>query len=461
VRPEAEIENARTLADALRISREQATELLSAAVAVTYDESDGVATRFAGHVICMMARTVDTVLANDQASGHSVAVELVIGSARPRRNVACLFAGFGHDEVVISQTPLARQEFIIHPIGLLIGACYATGAVLKKVFGEQLPFPSVDILRINLGQFLVGDRPLIDNPVFFDEAYLAGAGAIGNGFLYGLSQFKVEGVLNVVDDDFVSGGNLQRCIYFTEEDISLPKVERLCTRIKKALPNVKAIPHQMRLQDVPARRSGPWLKRLIVGVDSPRARRSLQSDIPREVFDGSTTGISEIVLHFNRQPTELACMSCVYYQSPDESAHERHVAEALGVGIDDVRQDRISSGAAGKIHERYPQVAISEIESLAYDTLFKKLCSTGELTSAQGSRVLTPFAFVSVLAGALLAMEFVCRIQNPRRNFNLWHVSPWTNPVWKARRLLPKNTECEFCGNPILVRVAREMWCKS
>lgn len=56
----------------------------------------------------------------------------------------------------------------------------------------------------------------------------------------------------------------------------------------------------MRLQDVPAKQGGgAWLKRLIVGVDSPRARRNLQTEVPGEVYDASTTGISEVVVHFS------------------------------------------------------------------------------------------------------------------------------------------------------------------
>jgi hypothetical protein len=460
MKSEARNENARTLAAALGIGQEQATKLLSAAVAITYDESDGVAAQFAEHVIRLVSRTVDTVIANGVAHTEPVVAELVIGSASPRFKAECLFAGFGRNEVVIGPSPNACNESSIHPVGLLLGACYAVGAILKKVFGEQLPFPSADVLRINLEQFLGDDLSLIEDPIFFDEAYLAGAGAIGNGFLYGLSQFKVEGILHIVDDDDVTAGNLQRCVFFTDDDILRPKVEQLCSRIKDALPGVQAIPHKMRLQDVPARKSRPsWLKRLIVGVDSPRARRSLQSEIPGEVFDASTTEINEVVLHFHRQPTDLACMSCIYYESPQEFAHERQVAEVLGVGVEEVKQERISSASAKKIHQRYAHTAIVEFEGLAYDTLFKRLCSTGQLTNSEGRRVLAPFAFVSVLAGTLLAIEFACRIQNLGRTFfNVWHISPWTNPVWRRRHLLPKKPECEFCGNPILARIAKEIW---
>jgi molybdopterin/thiamine biosynthesis adenylyltransferase len=201
---------------------------------------------------------------------------------------------------------------------------------------------------------IVGDDlPLLYKPVFFDEAYLAGAGAIGNGFVYALGCFDVAGRLNIADDDSVTDGNLQRCILFEPEHIGTPKAGQLCAASKIALPKVTAIPHAVRLQDVPGRFAGPWLKLLIVGVDSPRARRSLQNEIPQEVFDASTTGISEVVLHFHRQPTNGACLSCIYHQSPQEDAHERHVAAALGVSVADVMETRISAAAAESICQRY------------------------------------------------------------------------------------------------------------
>jgi hypothetical protein len=228
------------------------------------------------------------------------------------------------------------------------------------------------------------------------------------------------------------------------------------------LPKVRAIPHTVLLQDVPTRFAGPWLQRLIVGVDSLRARRSLQTEIPQGVFDASTTGISEIVLHFHRQPTNCACMSCIYPHSPQEDAHERHVAGALGVSVADVMQTRISGDAAERICQRYPQLKPSDLVGIAYDTLFKQLCSTAQLTSAEDRQVLTPFAFVSALAAALLAIEFVRRVQRGHDElFNEWRLSPWSNPVMRRQRFLKKRADCEFCGDPLLASLTEEMWANS
>lgn len=257
----------------------------------------------------------------------------------------------------------------------------------------------------------------------------------------------------------VGGGNLQRCLFFEEKHLDYPKAEILSAAASKILSKLRAIPHNVRIQDLPEREAGPWLNKLIVGVDSPRARRSLQSEFPGEVFDASTTGISEVVLHFHKQPTTGACLGCVYPHTPQESAHETHVAEALGVSLEEVRESRISPSAAEKICRRYPHFNSSQLVGGAYDSLFKALCSTQSLKTSEDRQVLPPFAFVSVLAGALLAIEFVRRIQRGHNGlFNEWRVSPWSNPVLRRRRLLEKNPACEFCGNEILAPIAAEMW---
>jgi hypothetical protein len=326
---------------------------------------------------------------------------------------------------------------------------------------QALSFPKPEVYDINLSELFGDDLPLLYEATSFGEAYLAGAGAIGNAFIYALSQFDVDGTLTVADPDAVSQSSLQRCVFFSRDDVTRPKAERLCTAIERVLPKVKAIPHIGRLQNVPTRNPARrWLKRLIVAVDSPRARRSLQSEIPGEVFDASTTGIAEVVLHFHRQPTDLACLSCAYHHTPEEDAHDQHVAEVLGVSIDEVKEDHISATSAKLILKRFPELKEGEVLGEAYDTLYKQLCGQASLLDAPEDRqVLAPFAFVPMLAGALLAIEFVRRIRpSSGALFNEWPVSAWWPPLLRCQQVVSRKPECAFCGNPTLRKIAEKLW---
>jgi len=104
-------------------------------------------------------------------------------------------------------------------------------------------------------------------------------------------------------------------------------------------------------------------------------------------------------------------MSCVYPRSPEEHAHEKHVANRTWGIVEEVKKERISKNCRNTdlrtvstlVPERYQSTSLT-------NTLFKQLCSTEQLKTGEGRRVLTPFAFVSVLAGVLLAIEFVRRL---------------------------------------------------
>jgi hypothetical protein len=202
------------------------------------------------------------------------------------------------------------------------------------------------------------------------------------------------------------------------------------------------------------------LKRLIIAVDSRRARRALQKEFPGEIFDASTTDIREVVVYHNKQPTEAACLSCIYESDEEELSREAHIAEHLGVAVAEVRSERITSEAADKIVARYPQLEASSLIGLAYDTLFKQLCGQGELKTLEGRRVVAPFAFVSILAGAVLALELARRLGdgNSKRDFNYWRLSPWHGPIARRQLLRPKQLACEFCGNKTLARVNQTLW---
>ena len=447
------------LAQLVGQSEEHAGELLDACVGITVNPEDVVAGVLAQEVHQLLTRTLTAVLVNAPSLENAVSVEVVIGSAEPRHDAKRVHVSIDGRRVTVSAARHRHRPESVAPVVLLLASCYVCAAAVKSLLGEMLPFQTPETLVVDIDRLLGADVSLIDQEIDFGEAFLAGAGAIGNGFVLGLSKLSLRGTLHVVDDDVVSDGNLQRCILFSDADVDQPKADVLKRAAESLMPQVEFVPHTVRLQDVPQKKAGAWLRRLVVAVDSPRARRELQAEIPREVFDASTTGAEEIVLHSHLQPTAGACLACVYRHSPQEDARERHIAESLGVTVADVRELRVSPRCARAICNRYSYLRPQDIEDAAYDTLFKALCSTSRLITPEGRQVLAPFAFVSVLAGAMLALEFVRRVARGHAGlYNEWRLSPWNNPVARRRQSLERAPDCEFCGNPILRRLANEIW---
>jgi hypothetical protein len=403
-------ENATSLAAALGIEMVEAGELLDAEVLITMQGESDSARLLAEQLVQLLERTLRLV--TTEISDDGPAIEVVLGNANPRSKAQTVWVATTKDEARISRTvPEGIAVAELHPAISLVVACYAAGAVVVLATRDALPSPFPEPLTLDLKE--LGDPGQLNRPVDLEVSYLAGAGAIGNGFLWALHNFNVHGRLEIVDFDTIKDGNLQRQIWFNPADIGHPKAERLAIRAQRYFPNLTLVPRVSRLQDLPEKKADKqWLRRLIVAVDSRRVRRSLQEELPEEVFDASTTDIREIVLHYRKQPTSRACMGCIYPADSSESARTKHVAEALGVSIEDVEQHQISASAAEQIIARYPNRGLT-VESLvreAYDSLFKSLCAQAAIATPEGRQVFAPFAFVSVLAGTLLVIDLVRRL---------------------------------------------------
>jgi hypothetical protein len=454
---EARAENARMLASVLGLDTAEADEALQFDVSVTADANDRVAIAIATELVSILGRTVREVALN--AAYETAKIEVIISNSGARSSLEKLYVAVSGEQAVIGGNQDNATCAPIPAIFQIVVACYVCAAVMQRVFKDQLPFHVPSPLVIPFAQFGV-DFDALNADIDLGRTYLAGAGAIGNGFLWAARHLNIRGQLDIADDDNVSSGNLNRQIWFTGGDINKPKAERLALHAQPYFPSMKLEPRTQRLQGLSERSDGPWLKRVIIAVDSRRARRKIQNEFPGEVFDASTTDIREIVVHYHKQPTENACLSCIYEPDEEETAREAHIAEHLDVSVEEVRAERISDNAAGRIVKRYPKLEKSLIVGTSYDTLFKQLCGQGELKTLEGRRIIAPFAFVSVLAGTLLALEVVRRLGpgHSSKHHNYWRVSPWHPPLLRKHILRPRQPLCEFCGNPILARVNSALW---
>ena len=402
-------------------------------------------------------KRIDVEFHEDQ----SYVCEFVIENSKALTLGPWVFAGADKDGKLILSRIKAANQFpaSTRPFFYLLLSCYAGASILKAMLGDRVPYASDEEICIDPSLFTRSPE-IFDLEIDLGVAYLAGAGAIGNSLLFALQFFRVKGLLYVTDPDFVSDGNLNRCLFFKNSDIGNPKATTLVAYAQPLLPSLKLYPIKYELARVPAAKDGgAWLKRLIVAVDSRRGRRHLQSEIPGEVFDASTTGIAEVVTHYNKQPLDgRACMGCIYDQDAIEDAHEKHVTEVLGVTLEQVRQNYIEAEAEILIKRKYPQLT-NNIIGITYDTLFKELCGAGRLVTDGDKQVLAPLAFVSALAGALLALTITEHILNIS-SYNYWRLSPWCNPNYRLQQVMLKSSKCEFCNRLAFQKGSIEIWGK-
>ena len=445
-------ENERMLARLLGISEDQAAEKLNRRVAITH--GDGAAALFGKELAEQLGRTIHI------GDGGACDLEVVVNAFPVRPVKERLFITLDESFISVSATPVppSNSNVELHGLQTVIGACYTAGAVLARLIDGIEPAPKVDPFVIRLDA-LGANRRLLERAINLSDAVLVGAGAVGNGFLRAARHLRIGGALTVADPKVVGSGNPNRCLYFDEDDVDRPKAARLCEKAQPDFADLRLDPVEGTFAEVVKGRG--TIRRAIVAADSRRARRSIQKELPLEVLDASTTDVSEIIVHSHRQPTSGACLSCIYRHIPDELARERDIASGLGVDLSDVAAGKLIDGeVALKIASQHLGLDAPALVGLGFDSLFKQLCGEQALLSATGAQVLAPFAFVSNLAGALLALELLRfdagdRFEDEK---NYLFVSPWSPPHKYVRRYRGREPDCEFCSRPETRKAFALVW---
>jgi len=355
------------------------------------------------------------------------------------------------------------QEFEVldcHPLQRLFAACYVAAAALGLTLG--LPQSLAEPGRVGMVSFaaLGADIETVSRPIDISAA-LIGAGAIGNAFMVALSRINSRGTLAVVDPKRISDGNLNRCLCFDSGDVGRPKADVLVRKCQTSLPRVALTSACMTLHEFLANVPDGRIQMAISAVDSPRARRKIQNEMPFEIVDASTTEATEIVGHSHRQPTSGACLSCVYKSGPQERMREREIADGLGVTVEELARGFIDEQLAVKLIALHgldvdPQALIGT----SFDTLYRGLCSEQALLLPAAGQVISPFALVSGMAGALLVLELIRHQTGITRlmHQNYFFTSPWNPPHAQARYYLTRFSECEFCSDERRLLALRRLW---
>lgn len=336
---------------------------------------------------------------------------------------------------------------------LKVAACYFAGQAIARAMAPQNAYVESDF--IVSADKLGATHGELSGQVNLDKAVLVGGGGVANGLLWALEEVDAQGTMDVVDPKNVSSSNLNRCLYFGDADVGQPKAEVLAKKFKH--PHLNLTPIVGTFAELSKKRT---VRRAITTTDSRAARRGVRNQYPLEIIDASTTGASEVVTFSEKQPTESACLSCVYIHIAQETEREQHIANALGLELSEVKRHFIDAQLAAKLASIHAILNADEIEGMAMDSLFRQLCGTGDLLDAKVEQVLAPLAFVSNLAGALLAIELLRADSGGVQKYgeNYLNLSPWTPPFKLARRHKGKQSACEFCNGKHTEELMKALW---
>jgi hypothetical protein len=256
--------------------------------------------------------------------GGAPSVEIVVGSARPRKGkVLRIFAGSeGWTSAVSTSRPQSCGDTTV-PFGAGAAACIAAANLFRAVFLAEPQLDKDATFSIPGSESI--RRAGKTAPLIHGTFVLAGAGAIGNAAAWALARMAVRGSLHIVDHETTDLGNLQRYVLAERSDEDAPKAV-LATRYFRG--HLIAKPHQMDiarfLESVNHR-----VDVFLLALDSARDRRACQASLPRCVLNAWT------------QPGDLgvsahdflhgACVQCLYLPGGVDQSEDAIIANALGV----------------------------------------------------------------------------------------------------------------------------------
>ena len=305
-------ENILTLAARLGIVSQEADELVDQKLRIiTNDRPEHITL---GRIVYqLLSRTFTDVQCEDEYRLQDDALLIAIGQNLDTFGVKSCTALIRPEGVIFDAVTTENSNPVKVPFALLlIAGCYLASNCIRKLIpgiaDGQAPVET--ILWDELFPAFGNSLPEI---IEIGNATLVGAGAIGNGFVWALSDLNLRGRLSIVDPDPVSDGNINRNVLNHPPDIKRLKVDVLKSYMKIHCPEIEVTAISTRFEEY-ARECGPSLRidKMITAVDSRRMRRKLQAYCPKQVFDTSTNGLSDIIYHHHGYPLTGACLACTH-----------------------------------------------------------------------------------------------------------------------------------------------------
>lgn len=384
-----------------------------------------------------LARVVNSKI-DFETTLSNVTHYLVIGSTKLRlpkgKRAVVIYAGSDNWLARVSTKGPVGSGSSDNPFGAGAAACVAVANIFRSSFKAQLPDAKPDV-EVTFSVLLMAPvdpaKPL--NPALkrFDigEVYLAGVGAIGNGFVWAMGRVDCVGTLHLVDGEVLAQSNLQRYAMTVETDVNKAKVDLAKAWFSES--GLQVEPHAKHWEQFVDERQIRSFDQVAVAVDTARTRINVQASLPRIVFNSWTqTGEAGISRHEFRGPG--ACLACLYIPDSEVPHYDQLITRALHLPetreqLLEIRKrlrlveptdrgflDRVAAAAGVPIEELLP------FENKPLESLYLQgICGGAVMTLAKGGnpaqRNEVPMAFQSAFAGILLAADLVAERRALRR----------------------------------------------
>ena len=318
-----------------------------------------------------------------------------------------------------------------HPVGsgssnlpFAAGAsvCIGISNVFRFVFNELIDDCELDndvnLSLINLTQIDEIEKNDIDQ-IDIDGTILVGFGAIGNGFIWALSNTpNIKGRFTIIDPEKIELSNLQRYCLAEEKHIESFKVHIAENLFRDT--EIELNPFEGDWAEY-LNSNKNWNNELVcIGVDSAKDRIAIQSSLPKSILNAYTErDLIGITRHSNF--IESACLTCVFIPHQKLKNYSLIVAENLKIPDEEPSIRKYLCNYTPVDRELLERVAVAnsveisellQYEGQNFNNFYSTAVCGGYLLSKSNSNgetidIEAPLAFQSAFAGILLASELI------------------------------------------------------
>ena len=308
------------------------------------------------------------------------------------------------------------------PFAAGASVCIGVSNVFRVLFKELIVDCELDN-DVNLSLISLNQTEELEknelSQIDIDGTILVGFGAIGNGFIWALSNTpNIKGRFTIIDPENIEPSNLQRYCLAEEKHIETLKVQMAENLFRCA--EIEVNPFEGDWAKY-LNLNGNWKNELIcIGVDSAKDRIAIQSSLPKSILNAYTeTNLIGITRHSNF--VENACLSCGFIPEQKVKSHSFIVAENLKIPDQErLIRDYLYNNMPvdRKLIELVADANSVEINELLHyeghniNNFYSTAVCGGYLLSKSTSNggaidIEAPLAFQSALAGILLASELI------------------------------------------------------
>ena len=350
---------------------------------------------------------------------------IMVGSTALSRKDLLFYIGSDEWLVLFSKTKPVGSGNSGNPFGAGAAACFGAANVFRSVFKDQLVNGETDNeFSVSLYNFqkpgAVEKISIAESPIKFNEVFLVGLGAIGNGALWALSKLNITGGnIYIIDPEKIELSNLQRYVLATQDDVDSDKI-KLCDRY--AYSTFK--PYKGSWSDFLNVRQDWNLPLVALALDSAADRIAVQSSLPQIILNAWTQP-SDLGISRHYDFLEHPCVACLYPPKTGLQSKSQLIAGAVGLPEKEVQireliynNSPLDETWIKEIAEAN-KVAFAELKQyigMPVSVFYSKvLCGGLLITNGQNRQMETPMAFQSALAGILLASELVLYTTGKRK----------------------------------------------